>query len=215
VTPVETSTGIPVTGNGVGPDAVALDSQLARRRGHVPGEPGAWVFILADLTVFAVLFVVFMAHRDARPALYARSQLELHRSFGVINTLLLLTSSLGVVVAVRALRRRMHRLAQGMLAASLLCGCAFLFNKYLEWSGLLTHHHKPSGSNFFMYFFVLTGLHAFHVLLGMAMLVAVFILARKPTLTEGQMAFVEGGTCFWHMVDLLWVVLFALLYLVH
>jgi len=174
-----------------------------------------WVFILGDMSVFAVLFGVFMTYRDKQPALYAQQQLELHRSFGAINTLLLLTSSLAVVVGVRAIRRGLHRLARASIAAAMVCGCAFLVNKYLEWSSLLIHHHKPQGNDFFMYFFVLTGLHAFHLILGMGVLVAVFALARKPKLTKGQVAFVEGGTCFWHMVDLLWVVLFALLYLVH
>jgi nitric oxide reductase NorE protein len=214
VTPTEIEPAAPEL-NGSGAVALAVDNERQPRPKRIPAEPGAWVFILADLTVFAVLFVVFMAHRDHEPAVYAREQLDLHRSFGVINTLLLLTSSLGVVIAVRAIRRRMQKLAQVMLAASLTCGVAFLVNKVLEWSGLLIHHHKPLGSNFFMYFFVLTGLHAFHVILGMAMLVGVFVLSRKPSLSKTQMAFVEGGTCFWHMVDLLWVVLFALLYLVH
>ena len=215
MTPTEITTTWPTT-NGNGRIGVApVDEPPPRRRGHIPGEPGAWVFIIGDLTAFAVLFVVFMAQRDHRPVLYAHQQLDLHRSFGIINTLLLLTSSLGVVIAVRAIRLHWQRIAQGALAAALICGCAFLVNKYLEWSGLLIHHHKPVGSNFFMYFFVLTGLHAFHVILGMAMLVGVFVLARKPALSKLQMAFVEGGTCFWHMVDLLWVVLFALLYLAH
>jgi len=185
-----------------GSHAAAAPAPSARSR-SVPGEPGAWIFILGDLTVFAVLFVVFVHNRGLRPALYARSQLELHRSFGAINTLVLLTSSLAVVIGVRAIRAHMQRLARLAIAVALACGCVFL-----------AHHRTPAGNNFFMYFFVLTGLHAFHVVIGMCVLVAVFVLARKPQLSEGQKAFIEGGTCFWHMVDQLWVVLFALLYLV-
>jgi nitric oxide reductase NorE protein len=73
----------------------------------------------------------------------------------------------------------------------------------------------PAGNNFFMYFFMLTGLHAFHLLVGLGILIAMLGLSRKPILSKGQFAFFEGGACFWHMVDLIWVVLFALLYLVH
>lgn len=195
--------------NGAGP------ARGAPRRRHLPGEPGTWVFILGDMTVFALLFGVFVYYRGKQPALFAHSQLELHRSFGAINTLLLLTSSLCVITAVRAIRAEMRRLAPATIAVAFICGCAFLVNKVLEWSDLLSHGHKPATNNFFMYFFVLTGIHAFHLLIGMAALSALFVLSRKPTLSKGQLAFVEGGACFWHMVDLLWIVLFALLYLMH
>lgn len=205
------STAAPTQGerlNGSGPSP-------ARRRGHIPGEPGVWVFILGDMTVFALLFGVFIYYRGKQPELFDRSQMDLHRYFGAINTLLLLTSSLAVITGVRAIRAGYRRLAPAMIAVALLCGCLFLMNKALEWTSLLSHHHQPATNNFFMYFFVLTGIHAFHLLIGMGVLITLFVLSRKPTLTPGQRAFVEGGACFWHMVDLLWIVLFALLYLVH
>lgn len=182
---------------------------------HIPGEPGTWVLIFGDMTVFALLFGVFMYYRDQQPALFASSQGDLHRAFGAVNTLLLLTSSLCVVTAVRAIRGRMRVLAPATIVVALVCGCGFLVNKGIEWSDLISHGHKPAASNFFTYFFVLTGIHAFHVLIGMAVLVALFVLSRKHQLTKGQLYFVEGGGCFWHMVDLLWIVLFALLYLIH
>jgi nitric oxide reductase NorE protein len=187
----------------------------ARWPGHVPGEPGVWVFILGDMTVFALLFGVFVYYRGKQPLLFDRSQGDLHRYFGAINTLLLLTSSLAVITGVRAVRAGYRRLAPAAITAAMACGAVFLINKGLEWSALLSHGHKPATNNFFMYFFVLTGIHAFHLILGMGVLTTLFILSRKPTLTPGQRAFVEGGACFWHMVDLLWIVLFALLYLMH
>jgi nitric oxide reductase NorE protein len=184
-------------------------------RRHVPGEPGVWVFILGDMTVFALLFGVFVYYRGKQPALFNHSQADLHRTFGAINTLLLLTSSLMVITAVRAIRAKMRRLAPAAISVALICGAGFLVNKVLEWSDLLSHGHKPGPNTFFMYFFVLTGIHAFHLIIGMGVLITLFVLSRKETLTKGQFAFVEGGACFWHMVDLLWIVLFALLYLMH
>jgi len=186
-----------------------------RAKAHIPGEPGVWIFIFGDMIVFAVLFGVFMYYRAKQPALFDRSQSELHRSFGGINTLLLLTSSLCVVTGVRAIRAGMRRVAPAMIAAALMCGTAFLVNKGLEWSDLLIHGHRPATNNFFMYFFVLTGIHAFHLLIGMGVLTTLFVFSRKKTLSNLQLALVEGGGCFWHMVDLLWIVLFALLYLIH
>jgi nitric oxide reductase NorE protein len=186
-----------------------------RFAGHIPGEPGTWVFILGDMTVFALLFGVFVYYRGKQPHIFAHSQKELHRYFGAINTLLLLTSSLMVITAVRAIRAHMRRLAPILISIAMICGALFLMNKGLEWGSLLSAGHKPATNNFFMYFFVLTGIHAFHLLIGMGVLITLFVLSRKETLTTGQYAFVEGGACFWHMVDLLWVVLFALLYLMH
>jgi nitric oxide reductase NorE protein len=173
------------------------------------------VFILGDLAAFALLFGVWMYYRGKEPALFAASQLEVHRSFGAINTLLLLTSSLFVVTAVRAVRAQMHSVAQAAIGFALVCGVGFLLDKVLEWTDLVANGHGPTANNYFLYFFVLTGLHAFHVLIGTGILIALLRLSRKPSLSKGQFAFVEGGACFWHMVDLIWVVLFALLYLMH
>jgi nitric oxide reductase NorE protein len=193
----------------------ATASGGAPRTQHLPGEPGMWVFILGDMVVFALLFGVFVYYRGKQPALFASSQTDLHRTFGAVNTLLLLTGSLCVITAVRAIRAGMRRLAPATLSVALVCGGAFLVNKVLEWSDLLSHGHSPARNHFFMYFFVLTGIHAFHLLIGMGVLIMLFILSRKDKLTPGQFAFVEGGACYWHLVDLLWIVLFALLYLVH
>jgi len=186
----------------------------AKKR-HIPGEVGVWVFIFGDMTVFALLFGVFIYYRGKQPLIFQHSQHELHRYFGAINTLLLLSSSLCVVTAVRAIRAQMRRLAPVLIGIAFVCGALFLMNKGLEWGSLLSAGHKPATNNFYMYFFVLTGIHAFHLTIGMGVLVTLFILSRKPELTKGQWAFVEGGACFWHMVDLLWIVLFAILYLVH
>ena len=183
---------------------------------RIPGEPGVWVFILGDMIVFALLFGVFMYYRDKQPALFARSQLELHRSFGAINTLLLLTSSLAVVTgrardpgrdaaagAGRDRRRdAVRRRVPDQQGARVGSACS-------------ARGTSPATNNFFMYFFVLTGIHAFHLLIGMGVLMALFVLSRKPSLSSAQRAFLEGGACFWHMVDMLWIVLFALLYLMH
>jgi nitric oxide reductase NorE protein len=199
----------PETFNGSAPE------RAPEKRKHIPGEPGTWVFILGDMTVFALLFGVFVYYRGKQPHIFEVSQKDLHRYFGAINTLLLLTSSLMVITAVRAIRANMRRLAPILIGIALVCGALFLMNKGLEWGSLLSAGHKPATNNYFMYFFVLTGIHAFHLIIGMAVLVTLFVLSRRETLTKGQYAFVEGGACFWHMVDLLWVVLFALLYLMH
>jgi nitric oxide reductase NorE protein len=181
---------------------------------RIPGEAGVWIFILGDMAIFAVLFVTFLHGRAADTELFAVSQRELNQNYGVANTLLLLLSSLFVVMAVRAVREGRGS-ADKLVVGAMFCGLAFSGLKILEYVGKIDHGITPASNNFFMYYFILTGLHWFHLVLGLAVLTLLVRLSRKEQLTESQLSFVEGGACFWHMVDLLWIVLFPLLYLVH
>jgi nitric oxide reductase NorE protein len=196
---------------------VATTSTKSRRPArpkHVPGEEGVWIFILGDMTVFALLFGVFIQARSKDPALFDHASAQLNQNYGAVNTLFLLTSSLLVITGIRAIRDHMTRIAPWCFAGAMACGFGFLTLKVLEYHHELSHGLKPATNDFFMYFFVLTGLHAFHLLIGMGVLTFCFISSRKPEPpSEKRFAFIEGGACFWHMVDLLWIVLFPLLYL--
>lgn len=181
---------------------------------HLPGEVGAWVFILGDMTIFAVLFATFLVARGKDVSLFSSSQVALNQDFGVANTLVLLTSSVLIAWGVRSIREGKGP-ASWLFLGAFACGLSFSALKCMEYVGKVHHGITPATNDFYMYYFVLTGLHWFHVALGMVVLLVLFRLARKPSLTDQQLAFVEGGACFWHMVDLLWIVLFPLLYLAH
>lgn len=184
-------------------------------RGHVPGEPGIWVLLFGDMMVFTILFGVYLHARGQQPDLFAQSQSALNRNFGAINTLVLLTSSLLVVFAVQAIRSPEWRpYAHRLTLAGFGVGACFIVIKGIEYHEKLAAGITPSTNEFFMYYFVLTGLHLAHVTVGLAVLIALSRLARKTTPTSTQIAFFEGGACFWHMVDLLWIVIFPLLFLV-
>jgi len=181
---------------------------------RVPGEAGVWIFILGDMCVFAVFFTVYLVERSHDTGLFAHSQEALNRNFGALNTLLLLVSSLFVVLAVRAVRLPMHRhLAPALVLGAFACGGSFIAVKALEYHEKIAAGVTPATNDFYMYYFVLTGLHLFHLIIGMAVLVVLWKFARRPALSHHQLAFFEGGACFWHMVDLLWIVLFPLLFL--
>lgn len=182
---------------------------------HLPGEVGTWMFIFGDMLAFAMLFGIFMHYRSADPELFRTSQLTLTKAYGAINTLLLLTSSLMVVTAVRALRQGHRRVPRLLLAGAIVCGIGFSAVKAVEWGGLLADGHKPASNDFYMVYFMLTGIHFVHLVLGMLALAAMIFLAKRPVLSTTQTALFEGAACFWHMVDLLWMVIFALLFLVH
>jgi nitric oxide reductase NorE protein len=187
--------------------------------GHVPGEAGIWIFILGDMTLYAALFGSFMFDRRIDADAFNRSSALLHTGIGAFNTLLLLTSSLFVALGVRAVRDGIAP-ARGpvLFAGAFLCGAGFVVDKWAEYSELVQKGLLPTTDTFFTYYYVLTGIHLTHVLAGMCVLVYLWRVAKanlvQPRDITGFVRGVENGASFWHVVDLLWIVLFPLLYLV-
>lgn len=192
--------------------AVADTARGARPLRHLPGEPGVWVFIAGDLVVFALLFAVFVHDRAQDPQLFLRSQGTLNQGYGLINTLLMLSSSWLVALAVLAARAGRPTAAPRLLALALLCGVGFVAAKAFEWSEKIGAGFTIASNDFFMYYYLLTGIHLLHVLIGMGVLAFLWHIARNP---KPAITTLESGASFWHLVDLLWIVLFPLLYLIH
>jgi nitric oxide reductase NorE protein len=182
--------------------------------GHVPGEVGIWVFVLGDMLAFALFFGVFLYERGGEPAAFDEARHELTVGFAVANTLLLLTSSLLIAMAVRAVRSGARELAPRLIALAMVCGAAFVANKGIEYGEQLGAGRTPATSDFFMFFFMLTGIHLAHVLIGLVVLGYLWRVARRPVTAAADLRAIESGASYWHMVDLLWIVLFPLLYLV-
>jgi len=184
----------------------------AGQRGWVPGEPGLWVFLLGDMTMFGVFFVAFLVQRGEDPATFAHSREALTVAVGAINTVVLLTSSLLVALAVRAHRDGARERSRGLVAGAAACGALFAVIKVAEWATKLADGHHPDSDLFFTYYYLLTGVHFLHVLIGGCVLTFwLRRLGRAPR--AGEERVVEGCASYWHMVDLLWVVLFPVLYL--
>jgi nitric oxide reductase NorE protein len=190
------------------PPVGAGEDGLTKR--HVPGEPGVWVFVLGDMTVFALLFAVFTFYFGRSEALFTQAQASLDLRLGLLNTVLLLTSSWFVAAGVEATRNTGKLSPAGCLAGAFVCGAGFVAVKAIEWGEKLAAGIGPHTNDFFMYFFLLTGIHLAHVLIGLAVLAFMWRAVRRA---RGTRTLMEGGATYWHMVDLLWVVLFALLYL--
>jgi nitric oxide reductase NorE protein len=182
---------------------------------HVPGEPGLWILLFGDMLVFTVLFAVFLHQRGMQPDVFAASQDTLNRNLGALNTLVLLSSSLFVVMATNAVRQSPQRpAAPRLLLGAIGCGVCFIVIKAFEYHDKIAAGITPGTNQFYMYYWVLTGLHLAHVVVGLAALTGLWTLARRPALGKTQLALFEGGACFWHMVDLLWIVIFPLVFLV-
>jgi nitric oxide reductase NorE protein len=179
---------------------------------RVPGEPGFWVLIAGDLFVFTVFFLTYAWYRGGEPELFAATQATLNRGFGLLNTVLLLSSSLFVAIGVHRLRDRGMPASLHFLAA-ILCGAGFVVVKIFEYGAKILAGVDVASNTFLVLYFAFTGIHLAHVLLGLGVLVVMRTAARGPD-PASRVMLIECGATFWHVVDLLWIVLFALFYLI-
>jgi nitric oxide reductase NorE protein len=181
-------------------------------RPSIPGEIGIWLFVAGDLIVFAVFFILIAKGNKDQAELFIQSRATLDVWVGVVNTLLLLTASWFVATGVDRCRSGRGP-GSRYFSAAIACGLGFVANKSFEWGGKISHGLSPATNDFFMYFFVFTGIHLLHVLVGIGVLLIIRGISRHQPLSVRQVRALESGATFWHLVDLLWVVLFALLYL--
>ena len=175
--------------------------------------PGILTFIIADILIFGVLFVSFMIERSHQVPLFDRSAAMLDVRLGLLNTLILMTSGLFVVLAVHAAREGRASPTRRWLLVSFLIGAGFGVNKVIEYSDKLAHNITMLSNDFFMFYFVLTGVHFVHFLVGMVVLALLWFRASSEAVDGPLFGWIESGGLYWHMVDLLWIVIFPLLYL--
>ncbi|WP_019928929.1 cytochrome c oxidase subunit 3 [Nocardia sp. BMG111209] len=175
---------------------------------RLPGDLDMWVMILGDLFFFGCYFVAYMIFRARSPEAFAAAQQHLNMGIGVANTVVLLTSSMFAASAVAAARSGAVRTARRLILATGACGLIFAALKAVEWHQEISRGFTVS-DEFFSFYYVLTGVHLAHVALGLLILGVVDRELRR----RQRVAFVEQGVLFWHMIDLLWLVIFAIVYL--
>lgn len=182
---------------------------------RLAGDLAIWFFILAELLAFGVFFAAYALARANNIELFNTEQLELNRHAGALNTVLLLTASYFVVRAVQAAEREASRQCANWLLASIVTGFGFLVVKLTEYAAAFAHDISLSSSPFHMFYLSLTFFHFMHVILGLVILIAMWNGARQGRYRPGDMNGLETGAAYWHMVDLLWLVLFPLVYVIH
>jgi len=198
------------------PEAALRVVRPARAAAHgttLPGDPGVWMFITADVSLFCLFFYVFITSRLAAPALYEESRRQLAAGIGLANTLILLTSSLFVALAVEAARESERAAVRKNLRYAIAAGGGFALLKLVEYAVKISHGINVTTNEFFAYYYAFTAIHFFHVLIGIAVLSACFVKARREAIDERYVMWIESAGCYWCMVDLLWIVLFPMLYL--
>ncbi len=191
-------------------DAGGLDSSPGEETGWgplsaLPGHPLMWVLIASELAVFGLALLGYAGARARDPLGFANAQDQLNRLAGTINTAALLTSGLFAALANVAIHNGLRSQARKMLAIAGALGVAFLAVKAFEYAGEIAAGNDIDSHPFFTLYFLVTGFHALHVVLGLIILAIVAKIATPEA--------IETGTAFWHMVDLVWVVIFPCFYL--
>ena len=190
-----------------------VDHRQTRARA-IPGETGIWVLVLGDMFIFGIFFVVYSYYRGLNVDLYNESQLALNKNYGAINTVLLLVSSWLVILAVIDIRDRAGAAARKLIIGAIGCGLGFSVVKLIEFSEKVSSGIGISENEFFSFYYIFTGIHFIHLLIGIGVLAYLWHIAGPGFKAKHRMGVIESGAIFWHMVDLLWIILFPLLYLV-
>jgi len=173
-----------------------------------------WVFIFMELLAFGLAFIVFLVLREKSLAVFESSQAELNQTLALVNTLVLVTSGYFVVLANGSYDHNDSRSSVRWLAAAISLGATFVIIKVIEYDDKISHGLTTGVNQFFDFYWLLTGFHLFHVLLGILVLA---YMARKIHKGERFVAAdfnLKTGSAFWHMCDLIWVLLFPILYLI-
>lgn len=184
---------------------------------YPPGDFGIWLVIYIELFTFGGLFIGYAFSRRQDIELFNSSQKLLEQGFGFVNTILLITSSYFVINAVRSIKDefhvKKHKKATNYLFLAAFLGSIFLVLKLIEFYHKYEQGITISTNSFFMFYYMLTVFHFLHVVLGVIIL---FILAQKTkqqTYTSIDCMGLESGASYWHMVDLVWIILFPLIYI--
>jgi nitric oxide reductase NorE protein len=176
-----------------------------------PGQPDMWVLVMVEALTFSAYFVVYTIYRTWRPELFLQAQAHLSREVGLINTLVLLTSSWSMARCVQRARAGDYEGALRNVLLTILLGLGFAAAKLYEWSTEIGQGMYFGTNEFFSFYYFLTGMHLLHVLVGFIVLGVVVYQLRSPARRSQEI--IETGATYWHMVDFLWVIIFALLYL--
>ena len=197
---------------------------MFEHRDDVGARMGMWIFIFTELLLFGGLFLVYAIFRAKYSAEFHTAAFELNAFMGAMNTVILLISSATVAMSITAVQKKDKKLALILLGTTIVMGFMFLVNKYFEWShkfhlgiypgsDLFTKMEQGEGIFFALYYFM-TGLHVFHIIVGMIILTVVFFRVKSEHVNHEKFVFLENGGLYWHLVDLIWIFLFPLLYLI-
>jgi cytochrome c oxidase subunit 3 len=189
---------------------------------------GMWVFLVTEIMFFGGLFMAYIVYRSASPEAFQEASHHLAIGWGAFNTAVLIISSLTMALAVRAAQTGLSRTVQvGWLVATMILGLVFLGVKVIEYADKFAHNivpgpyfdksawvHPAGVEQFYSLYFIMTGLHAVHMIIGIGIMTVIAIMAWKRQFDATYYTPVEVSGLYWHFVDIVWIFLFPLLYLI-
>jgi len=181
---------------------------------HHPGTEGLWTFVFIDMAIFLLIFFTFMSERLRHFEVYSASQLHLNALFGLANTVILLSSSWMVVEAVHAARKQFAKKVSAYLMGAFVLGALFSFNKLIEYYLKFDAGITPITNPFFSFYFFITLVHFMHVIAGMIFIFYFKNNSSACITSDKYVTGLENVGLFWHYVDVLWIFIFPMLYLV-
>jgi cytochrome c oxidase subunit 3 len=193
-------------------------------RDYTGAKLGMWLFLFTEVLLFGGMFLVYSVYREVNTTEFHEAGLEMNVVVGAVNTIILLTSSLTMALSISAIKKGEKKSSILLQAATVILGIAFLVNKYFEWSDHIRHGFYPDSPQllamshgkilFFGLYYVMTGIHALHVVIGMSIIVFILVLTLRGIVTSGDYVKLENAGLFWHLVDVIWIYLFPLFYLI-
>ncbi|WP_129125108.1 cytochrome c oxidase subunit 3 family protein [Geomonas oryzae] len=185
---------------------------------------GMWLFLFTEILLFGGVFILYSVYLTRYPREFGLGGKQLDLVYGATNTVVLLTSSLFAAMSVTAIKRGAKKVTLGLLGGTIGCALIFLFIKYLEWSAKFHHGIYPNSpkliagppgeSVFFGLYYLTTGLHGIHVIIGSVLMAWTAVMVQREVLHAGDNVTLENVTLYWHLVDLVWIFIFPLYYLI-
>ena len=203
---------------------MSAENNYIEQQERETGKLGMWIFLFTELFLFGGLFLVYAVFRAKYSADFHVAAGELNAFIGTLNTVFLLVSSMTVAMSITAIQKNNKNLALFLVLVTLILAGLFMMNKYFEWShkfhfklypGSDVMKNLPHGEIlFFGLYYMMTGLHALHVLVGMVLLSINLVKIRSGRINQIHYLLLENSALYWHLVDLIWIFLFPLLYLI-
>ncbi|MBF0506395.1 MAG: cytochrome c oxidase subunit 3 family protein [Nitrospirae bacterium] len=195
-----------------------------KHTGYTGAKFGMWFFLMTELIFFGGLFLLYSVYRSTYAADFHIAALDENIVIGSVNTVILITSSFTMALSISAVRKGDNRLSAWLQAGTIAMGCVFLVNKYFEWgdkigrgiypNSTLMMQKKKGEMLFYSLYYVMTGIHALHVIIGIGVIGAMLLLTRSGAINSGSFVKLENTGLYWHFVDMVWIYLFPLFYLV-
>ncbi len=198
---------------------------MHEHRDDTASKIGMWLFIFTEILLFGGLFIVYAVYRYKNPVAFHLAGEELNVMLGTLNTVVLLISSMTIAMAITAMQRGKTELSLRLLYITIFLAILFMVNKYFEWGYKFEHGIYPSSEYlqslsrgdilFYGLYFFMTGLHALHIIVGVVFIGFVVYFIKKGKVRQDRYVMLENSGLYWHLVDLIWIFLFPLFYLIH